>query len=202
MDAWVPEYELRPAQVSESHRRSVDQAQTALLSYYNLRQDARKAALYHERTIAWRVNTMATVRALLPLRRRVDARDRLAGLDWACQGCLTIFSLSFVTAHEVVQQFEFHRCRYLSLSLIEAYQALREGRPLAIIMARYSVQSDSCQVLTHDSFEATLRLNFLEPVRASVAVHADCVLVLAALTVLLASARTYLRGMRHMQCAY
>jgi hypothetical protein len=62
MDPWIPEYELRPPQVANGHRRSVEHAKMGLVHYYAHRHNQRKADYYRELIMSWRVRSMCSVR--------------------------------------------------------------------------------------------------------------------------------------------
>lgn len=61
MDPWLPEYELRPLQVANGHRRSVEHAKMGLVHYYQHRHNQRKADYYRELITSWRVRSLTQV---------------------------------------------------------------------------------------------------------------------------------------------
>jgi hypothetical protein len=64
MDPCKPEFELRPPQVTSSHRSSVENAKLGLLHYYNQRHDQRKADYYRDLVVSWRMRNIAAVRSI------------------------------------------------------------------------------------------------------------------------------------------
>ena len=62
MDPWIPEYELRPPQVANGHRRSVEHAKMGLVHYYAQQHHPRKADYYRELVMSWRVRALCSVR--------------------------------------------------------------------------------------------------------------------------------------------
>jgi hypothetical protein len=62
LDPWLPELDLRPASVANSHRLSVEQAKAGLVWYYNSAHDFRKAEHYHEQALSWRIRRLNLVR--------------------------------------------------------------------------------------------------------------------------------------------